>query len=310
MASSPARLEASTLPHGEWWWTERAKRYANEKRDREGWSEVCRYNTFRVLRVWPDRFEQLGFDRPSAPHDVTAPMVRAWKIQPLGKLGGVLQPSSAFQSLWILRGFLRWSRCSIAEDPSLWKYANGEPVNRRWLTKEQLGTLLNASAGRARVLVALAGFNGLRRIEISRLTVGSIDMSLPTPSMRVHGKGRNGGKWRTIPVSPVAHAELLPFVTGRRVTDCVYPWHYGTAYKDVRSAGLAAGIPIVSMHDLRRSFGRHAYYAGMDLVQLRNLYGHTSVDMTAHYIGLDDLEMRSGLRRFTEALAPFVGGGR
>lgn len=113
----------------------------------------------------------------------------------------------------------------------------------------------------------------------------------PTAVDARSGKGRNGGKWRTIPVTPVAHAELLPFVMGHRVADRIYPWHYGTSYGDVRSAGLAAGIPIVSMHDLRRSFGRHAFYPGMDLVQLRNLYGHTSVDMTAPYIGLDDLEM-------------------
>jgi hypothetical protein len=35
----------------------------------------------------------------------------------------------------------------------------------------------------------------------------------------------------------------------------------------------------------------------MDLVQLKNLLGHSSVEMTVHYIGLDADRMRSGLSR-------------
>ncbi len=44
----------------------------------------------------------------------------------------------------------------------------------------------------------------------------------------------------------------------------------------------------------------------MDLVQLKNLYGHTSLDQTVHYIGLDEDRMRAGLDRLARHLAPFL----
>lgn len=65
----------------------------------------------------------------------------------------------------------------------------------------------------------------------------------------------------------------------------------------------------VSHHDLRRTFGRLAHKAGMDLVQLKNLYGHTSLDQTVHYIGLDEDEMRAGLDRLATLIGPLLGPG-
>ncbi|MCI4317629.1 MAG: tyrosine-type recombinase/integrase [Thermoplasmata archaeon] len=67
----------------------------------------------------------------------------------------------------------------------------------------------------------------------------------------------------------------------------------------VRRAAPTGGRVRVSHHDLRRTFGRVAYDAGMDLVQLKNLLGHSSVEMTVHYIGLDADRMRAGLRLVT-----------
>jgi hypothetical protein len=44
----------------------------------------------------------------------------------------------------------------------------------------------------------------------------------------------------------------------------------------------------------------------MDLVQLKNLYGHTSMDQTVHYIGLDEDEMRDGLNRLANFIGPLL----
>jgi hypothetical protein len=46
----------------------------------------------------------------------------------------------------------------------------------------------------------------------------------------------------------------------------------------------------------------------MDLVQLKNLYGHSSLDQTVHYIGLDEDEMRAGLDRLATFLGPLLNG--
>jgi len=42
----------------------------------------------------------------------------------------------------------------------------------------------------------------------------------------------------------------------------------------------------------------------MDLVQLKNLYGHSSLDQTVHYIGLDEDEMRAGLNKLANFIEP------
>jgi hypothetical protein len=44
----------------------------------------------------------------------------------------------------------------------------------------------------------------------------------------------------------------------------------------------------------------------MDLVQLKNLYGHASLEMSVHYIGLDLERMREGLIRVDRSLAPLM----
>jgi len=78
----------------------------------------------------------------------------------------------------------------------------------------------------------------------------------------------------------------------------------------LRRVAERAGFPSlglrVSHHDLRRTFGRVAHKAGMDLVQLKNLYGHTSMDQTVHYIGLDEDEMRDGLNRLANFIGPLL----
>jgi hypothetical protein len=42
----------------------------------------------------------------------------------------------------------------------------------------------------------------------------------------------------------------------------------------------------------------------MDLVQLKNLFGHSNLDMSVHYIGLDLDRMREGLGEIDRVLTP------
>jgi len=93
----------------------------------------------------------------------------------------------------------------------------------------------------------------------------------------------------------------------------VIPLSHSGADLLLRRVAERAGFPSlglrVSHHDLRRTFGRLAHQAGMDLVQLKNLYGHASLDQTVHYIGLDEDEMRAGLNRLASFIEPMLGAG-
>ncbi len=203
-----------------------------------------------------------------------------------------------------LRQLLAWSHNPVAARRSVWSLPAGEPTHRRWLSKAQLIQLYRGARSRGRLLVALEGLNGLRRVEVLRLTVR--DVLLDEGCLRVLGKGTNGGKWRKIPIFPQSAKLLRAAVLGRAAADHLIPLSRSGAdqllQRSVRRSGLhRAGIR-VSHHDLRRTFGRLAHDSGMDLVQLKNLYGHASLEMTVHYIGLDSEAMRDGLERLGRSL--------
>lgn len=203
-----------------------------------------------------------------------------------------------------LRQLLGWSQNSIASKRSVWSLPAGEPSHRRWISKRQIVQLYRSSRGRARLLVALEGLNGLRRVEVLRLRAE--DVLLNEGSLRVLGKGQNGGKWRKIPVFPAVAHLLSEAVRGLPPGDRIFQMSRSGAdqllRQAVRSSGLNRAGARISHHDLRRTFGRLAHESGMDLVQLKNLYGHASLEMTVHYIGLDTDAMRVGLQRLSRSL--------
>lgn len=205
-----------------------------------------------------------------------------------------------------LRQFLAWAGNPIAGHKKVWSLPSGEPTHRRWLTREQFRRLYGSSTGLSRVIVALEGLNGLRRIEVLRLRAK--DIALDEGCLLVLGKGRNGGKWRKVPIYPASKIVLRSALEGLGPADRVVPLSKSGAdqllSRVAQSSGLSVDGVKVSHHDLRRTFGRLAYAAGMDLIQLKNLYGHSSVEMTVHYIGLDADTMRKGLEQLSRSLGP------
>jgi integrase len=210
-----------------------------------------------------------------------------------------------------LRRFLRWARNPIAAKRGVWAVPGEAAGRRRWLAAEQLVRLYRSSMGRERVLIALEGFNGLRRVEVLRLRARDIDFG--RQRLHVLGKGRNGGKWRTLPMFSETSKVLQSLTVGEDQNARVIPLSQSGADLVLRRASDRAGFSRlglrVSHHDLRRTFGRLAHQAGMDLVQLKNLYGHTSLDQTVHYIGLDEDEMRIGLTRLATFIDPWLRSG-
>ena len=200
-----------------------------------------------------------------------------------------------------LRQFLRWAGNPVTESRRLWRLPSGAPGHRRWLTKEQLERLFRSAHGRERLLIALEGLNGLRRVEVLRLR--RKDVRPDEGILCVLGKGRYGGKWRTIPMHPGVRPLVLEGMAGLPEDSRLFPMSASGAdlllARAAARAGFGASGIRVSHHDLRRTFGRIAHDSGMDLVQLKNLLGHASVEMTVHYIGLDADRMRTGLARLS-----------
>lgn len=207
-----------------------------------------------------------------------------------------------------LRRFLKWGGNPVAAERSRWRLPTGPPVHRRWLARDQLIRLYRATEGVERVIVALEGYAGLRRVEVLRLRVK--DVMLDEGRLQILGEGRGGGKWRSIPLHGEVDRVLRCWIKDRRAEQRVVPLSKSGADAALRRAvqrsGLGEAGVRVSHHDLRRTFGRLANASGMSLVSLQGLFGHASPALSAHYIGLDFDDLEGALAR----LSSYIDSGQ
>lgn len=265
----------------------------------ESWLSRMRWE----LRRFPGLVERVGDDgAPRSARGVKASHVLALREQLPWET-----PTFAihFQAL---RQFLKWAGNPISAERSLWRLPSGAPVHRRWLTRDQLIALFRKSQGAERVIVALEGLAGLRRVEVLRLRVK--DVLVNEGCLRVLGKGRHGGKWRNIPLQGEVERLLRAWTKNKRPEERLVRLSRSGAdaalQRAARRSGLIASGIKVSHHDLRRTFGRLANASGMSLVSLQGLFGHASPDLSAHYIGLDFDELRNALAR----MGTYIGEGK
>jgi integrase len=287
-------------------WSDAVRSFEKEDLAEAGIGALWKRRILYEIGRTPSLLERVGATSlPSVPAELSSAHIEALKDNLPWK------PATFAIQFNALRRFLRWARNPIATKPGLWTLPEESTGRRRWLTPDQLARLYTAARGRERVLVALEGFNGLRRVEVLRLRLKDIDFGQQL--LHVLGKGRNGGKWRTLPMSSET-AKILRSIPIREDPNYrVFPLSRSGADMVLWRASQRADFPRqglrVSHHDLRRTFGRLAHKAGMDLVQLKNLYGHTSLDQTVHYIGLDEDEMRVGLARLATFISPWLRNG-
>ncbi len=288
-------------------WSARVGAFEREELSRafigEGWRRRIAYEVRRtpiLLR-----------DVPDLPRLTTPGRLRRQHLDALRRTVG-WSPTTLALHLVALRRFARWAGNPLAQESRAWAVPAGTPSHRRWLDRREFAELYRGSVGLERVLISLEGLNGLRRVEVLRLRARDVDLS--AHRLRVLGKGRNGGKWRTVPLFPETERTLSYLVADAPGDAPLVPRSRSGADallgRAVARSSLAERGVRVSHHDLRRTFGRLAYGAGMDLVQLKNLYGHASLDQTVHYVGLDEDRMREGLASLARVMRPLLASAR
>lgn len=181
-----------------------------------------------------------------------------------------------------------------------------------WLDIQQARAVLDSPilSPVERIAVTLALCMGLRRVEIVRLSLR--DINLTREYITVTGKGRAGGKLRLVPFHDrfrnvltewLAHRAQLCVRARNDPPDNLLIWvgtdriaHEYNAVKGsgidgvIRRASRAVNVPF-SAHTLRRTFGRIMWLAGVPVVTIARILGHSSTEQTLLYIGanLDDM---------------------
>jgi integrase/recombinase XerD len=141
---------------------------------------------------------------------------------------------------------------------------------------------------RDKALVMFLADTGVRRAELLALTWDDIDMQ--TGAVKVlRGKG---GKFRTVFCGAKTRRALLKY--RRELADRegrIFPLTESGLGSLLNRVSGKAGMKITA-HSLRRTFATLAVRSGMSLVHLSALLGHSSLEMTRHYVRLlvDDLQ--------------------
>lgn len=165
--------------------------------------------------------------------------------------------------------------------------------SRYVLTRSQVRRIIDFETNfRNRVLLDLVYQTGIRRGEVSRLTVADLDFT--ARKIRIVGKGH---KVRFVPLLP-GLISILKIYLGNRAAGYVFPgrkptnplsiWHINEIFK---RAGIRAGVKhpapgrkFINPHLFRHIFAREIIGMGMELKDVSDLLGHQSVQITLdHY---------------------------
>lgn len=161
--------------------------------------------------------------------------------------------------------------------------------------KEEVQKILKACKDkRDKVFILLMVDSGLRQAEVIALNWGDVDIS--SGIVRVEkGKGR---KARSVVIGVHTRRALLKYKNEVDFQDIkpLFQTRRGGRFtpSGLRSWMLRiserAGIHI-SPHALRRTFATLSLRAGMNVIQLQGLLGHSTLEMTRHYIEMLDEDL-------------------
>ena len=178
-----------------------------------------------------------------------------------------------------------------------------------YLNEGELRRLLDAAvaqrtarcAFRDYAILATFIYAGLRRSELLNLRLGDLDFVGHVLRVNL----RKGRKSRVIPMAAELEQSLQDWLEGRPRArhdhvfttirgNRIYPTRLQISWKSLLGA---AGItrPGVSIHSLRHYFATLMLRGGADLVWMQQLLGHSRLDMTAIYLHVGSLQLRTAV---------------
>ena len=159
------------------------------------------------------------------------------------------------------------------------------------LSPEEVARLLDAARpGRDRVMLQTAYACGLRLGELLHLQVSNIDSS----RLLVHVRQGKGRKDRLVPLSGQLLEELRSYWRCYRPQRWLFPSTGqqgplcdGTVQRWMRRLVVQARLSKpATMHTLRHSFATHLLEAGVDVLTVQKILGHSNLTTTTRYLHL------------------------
>ena len=171
----------------------------------------------------------------------------------------------------------------IRENPvSGVKLLKEEKYKMKILGKVEMGLLIAAAAEHLKPILIVALNTGMRRGEILSLSWNDIDFV----NYNINVKNTKSGKDRIIPMNRLVTATLKKQDMSSKWI-FPHPQRKDRALKDVsyslRTACKKIGIEKFRFHDLRHTAATNMVKAGVDLVTIKEILGHSTIQMTMVY---------------------------
>jgi integrase len=218
---------------------------------------------------------------------------KAKRLNTKTKIGKERTVAAVNRELEILRAMLKYARNEGWIDYTPFERASTPVISKadetkrdRVLSREEEARLLLACADdtprpHLRPLIIAAVDTGMRKGELLTLTWGDVD--LPARVIRLRALNTKTAKAREVPISSRLAIELGKLQS----KDSVDPAGKVFAIKKIQrcwdTACRLAEIENLRFHDLRHTFATRLVQAGFPLVEVAQLLGHSTLQMTFRY---------------------------
>src|SRR5438876_9985043 len=266
-------------------------------------------NTLASYRRDLTRLESWARQRNRYLPELARKDLREW-IARLSRDG--LAPSSVSRAVSAARGFFRFLMLDghIKRHPAEEIHTPQRHARLpQFLSEEEMDRLLFAPdiktnlGVRDRAMLEVMYAAGLRVSEMCGLKTSDVD--LDAALITCHGKG---SKERRIPIGKSAVHWLQRYTAIRKQFGnkgkAELFLHRGrsmtrqAAWAIIKTHAAHAGVPDISPHTLRHSFGTHLMQHGADSSSVQGLLGHSDISTTEIYTHITDLHMRKAYDRF------------
>ena len=153
-----------------------------------------------------------------------------------------------------------------------------------------------------RALIEILLSSGVRVSELASMEVKDINQT----TMAVHVVHGKGGKERITYTTAVCLKHLLAYLTNRSENDGAALF-YNRSHEPLNAGGIRfilngiakrAGVENVHPHRFRRTFATGLARRGMEVQEIQQLLGHTSIETTMRYVTVDTDKVQSSYRQY------------